>query len=56
MKNILFVLVVLHGLIFSSPIFTQEYGTKVLSDSEKALLDSLPPDQRESIFSKNETS
>jgi len=47
MKNILFVLVFLNGLFFSSIIFTAD-----ISDSQKALLDTLPPDQRESILVK----
>ena len=50
MKNILFVLIILNGLSFSNSGFSQEYGG--ISDSQKALLDTLPPDQRESIASK----
>ena len=51
MKNILFVLVVLNGLFFSN-LFVAAPSNGEISDSQKALLETLPPDQRESILIK----
>ena len=51
MKNILFVLVVLNGLFFSNAGFSQQSGGGI-SEGQIALLDTLPPDQRESILIK----
>ena len=51
MKNILFVLVVLNGLFFSN-LFVAAQSNVEISDSQKALLETLPPDQRESILIK----
>ena len=51
MKNILFVLVVLNGLFFSN-LFVAAQSNVEISDSQNALLETLPPDQRESILIK----
>ena len=51
MKNILFVLVVLNVLFFSN-LFVAAQSNVEISDSQKALLETLPPDQRESILIK----
>lgn len=50
MKNILFVLVVLNVLFFSNLFVAESYGE--ISDRQNALLETLPPDQRESILIK----
>ena len=50
MKNILFVLVVLNVLFFSNLFVAAQ--SNVESDRQKALLETLPPDQRESILIK----
>ena len=50
MKNILFVLVVLNGLFFSNLFVAAQ--SNVESDRQNALLETLPPDQRESILIK----
>jgi len=51
MKNILFVLVVLNVLFFSN-LFVAAPSNGEISDSQKALLETLPLDQRESILIK----
>ena len=51
MKNILFVLVVLNGLFFSN-LFVAAQSNGEISEAQKALLETLPPDQRESILGK----
>ena len=51
MKKYLFVLFLLNCFSFSSSVFSAELGSG-LSDSQKALLDVLPADQRESIVIK----
>ena len=51
MKKYLFVLFLLNCFSFSSSVFSAELGSG-LSDSQRALLDVLPADQRESIVIK----
>ena len=51
MKNILFVLVVLNVLFFSN-LFVAAQSTGEISKAQSALLETLPPDQRESILIK----
>ena len=51
MKNILFVLVVLNVLFFSN-LFVAAQSTGEISKGQAALLETLPPDQRESILGK----
>lgn len=51
MKNILFVLVILNSLLFSN-LYAAEGGAPEISQSQQALLETLPPDQRESILVK----
>ena len=51
MKNILFVLVVLNVLFFSN-LFVAAQSTGEISKAQAALLETLPPDQRESILGK----
>ena len=51
MKNILFVLVVLTGLFFSN-LSVAAQGDGEISDAQTAILNNLPPDQRESILVK----
>ena len=50
MKNILFVLAVLNALFFSNLFVAAQ--SNVESDRQNALLETLPPDQRESILIK----
>ncbi|SVE39158.1 uncharacterized protein METZ01_LOCUS492012, partial [marine metagenome] len=51
MKNILFVLVVLNVLFFSN-LFVAAQSNVTISDRQNSLLETLPPDQRESILIK----
>ena len=51
MKKILFVLVVLNVLFFSN-LFVAAQSTGEISKAQSALLETLPPDQRESILIK----
>ena len=51
MKNILFVLVVLNVLFFSN-LFVAAQSTGEISKAQAALLETLPPDQKESILGK----
>ena len=51
MKNILFVLVVLNVLFFSN-LFVAAQSTGEISKAQATLLESLPPDQKESILGK----
>ncbi|MCS5544117.1 MAG: SLBB domain-containing protein [SAR86 cluster bacterium] len=51
MKNILFVLVVLNGLFFSN-LFVAAQSTGEITTAQAALLETLPPDQKESILGK----
>ena len=51
MKNILFVLAVLSALFFSN-LFVAAQSNMEISEKQNALLETLPPDQRESIMKK----
>jgi len=51
MKNILFVLVLLNGILFSSSGFSQTLSGGI-TEGQQALLDTLPADQRKSIENK----
>ena len=51
MKNILFVLAVLSALFFSN-LFVAAQSNMEISEKQNALLETLPPDQRESIMIK----
>ena len=51
MKNFLFVLVILSSLLFSN-LFVAAPGDGEITDSQKALIETLPPDQRASILEK----
>ena len=51
MKNILFVLVVLNVLFFSN-LFVAAQSTGEITKAQAALLETLPPDQKESILGK----
>ena len=51
MKNILFVLVVLNVLFFSN-LFVAAQSIEEISKAQAALLETLPPDQKESILGK----
>ena len=51
MKNILFVLVVLNVLFFSNLFVAAQSNVKI-DERQNALLETLPPDQRESIMKK----
>ena len=53
MKRYLFVLVLINCFFFSGFTFTQVLGGDfVISDAQRALLETLPPDQREGILEK----
>ena len=51
MKNILFVLAVLNALFFSN-LFVAAQSNVEIDERQNALLETLPPDQRESILIK----